>query len=160
MTHNSRIVTRVRTCAYQLVSRQNLCNMSMDLDEAITRTSIEISIVLKNKQLEALKLFCSGQDVFVTLPTGYGKTLIFAMLPLVFDKLKSGLQLRAIDIIAILYVLGVTGSIAVCISPLSVIMIELAARLNSLGIPAQFVREAQHDPDAQRKVLKEHTQVV
>lgn len=60
----------------------------MDVDEAITQASKDISVDLKDKQHKAIKSFCSGRDVFVSLPTGYGKTLIFAMLPLVFDKLK------------------------------------------------------------------------
>ena len=63
----------------------------MDVDEAITQVSKDISVVLKDKQHEAIKSFCSGRDVFVSLPTGYGKTLIFAMLPLIFDKLKGRL---------------------------------------------------------------------
>jgi len=42
---------------------------------------------LKPKQLEALQSFVSGKDTFVALPTGYGKLVIFAMLPLMFDYL-------------------------------------------------------------------------
>ena len=34
----------------------------------------------------------SGKDTFVALPTGYGKSLIYAVLPLVFDSLR-GIQL-------------------------------------------------------------------
>ena len=42
---------------------------------------------LKPKQTESLRTFVSGKDTFVTLPTGYGKSVIFAVLPLLFDKL-------------------------------------------------------------------------
>ena len=42
---------------------------------------------LKQKQLEALRVFISGHDTFVALPTGYGKSIIFGVLPLLFDKL-------------------------------------------------------------------------
>jgi len=42
---------------------------------------------LKQKQLDALWSFISGRDMFVALPTGYGKSVIFAVLPLLFDKL-------------------------------------------------------------------------
>ena len=42
---------------------------------------------LKEKQREALEAFTSGHDMFVALPTGYGKSIIFGVLPLLFDKL-------------------------------------------------------------------------
>ena len=45
-------------------------------------------VVLKEKQLVAIMEFISGHYVFVTLPTGYGKSLIFALLPWIFDKIK------------------------------------------------------------------------
>ena len=43
---------------------------------------------LKSKQLEALDAFLNGRDTFVSLPTGYGKSIIYAVLPLAFDFLK------------------------------------------------------------------------
>ena len=46
---------------------------------------------LKEKQLEAIHAFLDKRDTFVSLPTGYGKSLIYAILPLVFDKLKGKL---------------------------------------------------------------------
>ena len=42
---------------------------------------------LKPKQIESLQTFVSGKDTFVALPTGYGKSVIFAVLPLLFDRL-------------------------------------------------------------------------
>ena len=48
----------------------------------------EIGIAsLKNKQIEAITSFITGQDTFVSLSTGYGKSVIYALLPLVFDRL-------------------------------------------------------------------------
>ena len=44
---------------------------------------------LKPEQLKAVMAFLEGRDVFVSLPTGYGKSLIYAILPAVFDKLRS-----------------------------------------------------------------------
>ena len=43
---------------------------------------------LKEKQKEALLTFISGKDVFVSLSTGYEKSIIYRILPLVYDTLK------------------------------------------------------------------------
>ena len=43
---------------------------------------------LKEKQVEAVISFIQGRDTFVSLPTSYGKSLIYAVLPYVFDKLR------------------------------------------------------------------------
>ena len=43
---------------------------------------------LKDKQKEAIHNFVRGHDCFVILPTGYGKTLCYALLPFVFDHLQ------------------------------------------------------------------------
>lgn len=57
--------------------------------DAVTEVTRKLSIDLKEKQLEAILEFLLGKDVFVSLPTGYGKSLIYEILPLVFDILKS-----------------------------------------------------------------------
>ena len=43
---------------------------------------------LKEKQIEAIVSFLRGNDTFVALPTGYGKSLIYAVLPYSFDRIK------------------------------------------------------------------------
>ena len=43
---------------------------------------------LKEKQLEALVSFAFGKDTLISLPTGYGKSIIYGLLPSLFDKLK------------------------------------------------------------------------
>ena len=42
---------------------------------------------LKPEQLKVVETFVKGRDVFSVLPTGYGKSLCYACLPIVFDKL-------------------------------------------------------------------------
>ena len=42
---------------------------------------------LKPEQLDVVETFVKGRDVFTVLPTGFGKSLCFACLPIVFDKL-------------------------------------------------------------------------
>jgi superfamily II DNA helicase RecQ len=41
--------------------------------------------VIKEEQVECIREFVKGNDVFCILPTGYGKTACFACLPAVFD---------------------------------------------------------------------------
>ena len=43
---------------------------------------------LKEKQHEVILSFVKGNDVFVSLPTGSGKSLCFAVLPRTFDILR------------------------------------------------------------------------
>ena len=59
------------------------------LDVAIEETRIEMGYsTLKEKQIEAIAAFAQGKDTVVILPTGYGKSIIYSMIPFVFDKVK------------------------------------------------------------------------
>lgn len=48
------------------------------LEEAVKEAGFES---LKAEQHKALEAFVSGKDTFVVLPTGYGKSIIYAILP-------------------------------------------------------------------------------
>ena len=62
--------------------------VSMEFQKAIEEVTCSMDLrQLKPKQLEAVESFVSGQDTFVALPTGYDKSVIFAVLPLLFDRL-------------------------------------------------------------------------
>ena len=60
---------------------------------------------LKTEQMEVVTSILRGRDVFAQLPTGYGKTLCYAVLPVAFDLLQPGCK-----------------SIVVVLSPLTAIM--------------------------------------
>ena len=61
----------------------------MDAETAIAEALAVLGLKeLKEKQKEAVMALVQGHDTFVVLPTGYGKSIIYAILPLVFDKLK------------------------------------------------------------------------
>ena len=60
-------------------------DLSHALDEAVKEAGFTL---LKTKQEEVLKVFISGKDTFVALPTGYGKSIIFTILSSVINKLK------------------------------------------------------------------------
>ena len=67
--------------------------MAVRCDEDVVKSVISRCIQklgytqLKPEQLKVILEFLNGRDVFAVLPTGYGKTLCFACLPLVFEEL-------------------------------------------------------------------------
>ena len=66
--------------------------MNMDVMTAITESGKLLGYdKLKTEQLEAIFAFLNGNDVFVSLPTGYGKSIIYAILPYAFDNLRGKL---------------------------------------------------------------------
>ena len=79
---------------------------------SFTREAVEAAILsscttigvahLKDKLKEAIAFFVQGNDDIVIVPTGYGKSLCFALLPLVFDYLRGEEK----------------ASVVICISPL------------------------------------------
>ena len=71
-----------------------LCSaIEMDTQTAITESGKQLGYdKLRPKQIEAMSLFIEGNDVFVSLPTGYGKSIIYAALPFAFDKLTGKMQ--------------------------------------------------------------------
>ena len=58
------------------------------IGDAVTQSATKLGFELKEKQREAVLGFCQGRDVFVSLPTGYGKLIIYAVLPMVFNILN------------------------------------------------------------------------
>ena len=60
----------------------------MEIREAVKSAAKELGYPdLKPEQLDVMETFVKGRDVFAVLPTGYGKSLCFGCLPIVFDKL-------------------------------------------------------------------------
>ena len=86
------------------------------------------------QQESALFQFLSRKDVFVNLPTGYGKSIIFQMAPLVASKLSCFSP----------------ESIIIVISPLVALMKDQVAYLKSINIPAASVTA-----DQEEEVLKD-----
>ena len=65
----------------------------MDRKKRLERAIAESGEVLgyssmKEKQIEAISALVEGNDTFVSLPTGCRKSIIYVLLPLVFDKLS------------------------------------------------------------------------
>ena len=65
-----------------MFARYTQASIEEALSEAVRKLSFH---EFKPKQKEAVLSFVSGRDTFVALPTGYGKSAIYAVLPFVFD---------------------------------------------------------------------------
>ena len=64
-------------------------NIEMEkFKEAVIKATTEAGITfqLKDKQIECLKNVVLGRDSVGILPTGYGKTLIYTLLPSILDE--------------------------------------------------------------------------
>ena len=59
---------------------------NMDAKKALEIAARKLKIHLKDKQ-EAILATLEGKDVFTVLPTGYGKSIIYGILPTAFDIL-------------------------------------------------------------------------
>ncbi|XP_076108871.1 ATP-dependent DNA helicase Q1-like [Mytilus galloprovincialis] len=85
----------------------------------LAREKLKITYPLKDKQIETLKALDLGNDCISILPTGYGKSLIFQMLPWVLMKDEPG--------------------IVIVICPLTSIMQDQVMTLKEKGIRTSFV---------------------
>ena len=75
----------MRSLNYQILA--TITAMEEVLAYAATKLGYES---LKMELKEAIKAFVEGNDVFVSLPTGFEKSLCFALLPYVLDYLRGG----------------------------------------------------------------------
>jgi len=66
----------------------------MEFQLALDETVQELGFQqLKPKQLEAIEaLVVYSKDVLVALPTGYGKSVIYGVLPTLYNKMRGSLM--------------------------------------------------------------------
>ena len=83
---------------------------------------------LKKEQVEAISLVSSGKDVFLWLPTGFGKSICYQSLPFVFDH-KLGKTSAPPD----------QRSIVLVVSPLVSLMVDQVTYLQSAGVGAAIL---------------------
>ena len=99
---------------------------------------------LYEKQQETLENFFAGRDVFVNLPTCYGKSLIFQAVPIMAD---------------IIYKTPRGSSLMIVISPLKSLMEDQVRSLRKLNISAVCVTEGHDDNLVQKIINGEFTHV-
>ena len=96
---------------------------------------------LTESQFQALSSFICGEEVFVNLPTGYGKSLIFQMAPSVhmwIHEHVSKIHWKESPIVFI-------------ISPMLSLMQDQVNKLSILGLKATYVSPDQ-DPSVLQKI--------
>ena len=98
---------------------------------------------LTSDQEKAVCEFAIGRDVFVCLPTGSGKSICYALLPLVFDLVR-----------------GRPGSICLVVSPIIALMKDQVSSFQSRGMTAAYCGFEQRDRDTQEGIRGGRFQLV
>ena len=92
---------------------------------------------VREHQRKVIEGYCSGKDVFLSAPTGSGKSLTFEVAPYVFDYLENGERLEVC-------------SVCLVVVPLVALMKDQVASLVARGISAASV-----GADCTREQVKE-----
>ncbi len=61
----------------------------MDYKALVCAVALKHGYILRSKQEAAILAFLQNQTVFISLPTGYSKSLCYSLLPPIYDKLKN-----------------------------------------------------------------------
>lgn len=97
------------------------------VDEIIIEVSKLFGIKeLKEEQKKGTQAIVNGSDVFISQPTGYGKSLIFQMVPFVTSQLSSGQRLSALS--------ECRNHFALVISPLNSLMRDQIQQLKAKNV--------------------------
>ena len=90
---------------------------------------------LRANQAQVVSHFLSGRDVFVSLPTGGGKSLCYCLLPKAFDILRGTSSCSK------------TQSIAIVVSPLVSLMIDQVRHITERNVSAVYVGDCKSEED-------------
>ncbi len=93
---------------------------------------------VREEQLKATREFVKGRDVFISIPTGSGKSLCYGCLPLVFDTLRSASN----------------EAIVLVVSPLKALMLDQVQSFSSKGLQSAYVGAMDEDGETYERVRK------
>ena len=101
-----------------------------EVDVAVQEATKSLGYMeLRPHQRRVVESFLNGHDVFVSLPTGSGKSLCYCLLPKAFDVLRS---ISSVD----------TQSVVIVVSPLIALMKDQVRQMTERGVSAVYVGEA------------------
>ena len=113
-------------------------HLQCNIDAAIAKAASTLGFTLKPEQERCLRKFVGGKDVFVSLPTGFGKSLCFILLPPIFDVLRE-----------------VNGkSIVLVVSPLIALMKDQVETIKEMGITAAYISDKESTTASTRQGIK------
>ena len=97
------------------------------METVISEVAHTTGIELKLDEEKASRGFIQGNYVFVSLPTGFGKNLIYGLLPETFDRIRNK-----------------GHSVALIVSPLIALITDQIASFSTVGISAIHFSESLH----------------
>lgn len=115
------------------------------ISEAISEAGAKLGYELRDNQRVVVQNFVQGSDVFVSLPTGSGKSLCFSILPWTFDIIRKHKQPTCIIIV---------------VSPLIALMKDQVASLEKKGLSAVYCGDAMSNNDKMAQVAEGKYQVI
>ena len=117
---------RSAACSYSQRSEMACLADRLCMKEIVARATASLGYLsLKPEQEAAIITFISGRDVFISLPTGYGKSLFLALLHRVFDVMRNVKN----------------TSVVIVVSPLMALMREQALNFSNKGISSVCVSD-------------------
>lgn len=121
---SNRCISPPELPSHSIVLRLKMAAYS-DFSEALefAKDSANINFDLKDKEIQTLKSLYDGNDTLAVLPTGFGKSIIFQLLPFLFQR-KLGRH---------------EAMICIIVTPLNSIMQDQVQSLSMRGIPACFL---------------------
>ena len=137
--HGAYTITSTCTYALRLCRRRNGRNVYIPrLRVLVERKLVDKAIVPcikdfgyekpKEFQIDVVREFVCGRDVFASVPTGSGKSICYACTPLVFDKLREHDNS------------GTSGHcITAIVSPLTALMQDQTAKFESRGLKVAYL---------------------
>ena len=108
------------------------------MQATIAKVADSFGFKLKLEQERSLQKFIAGNDIFISLPTGYGKSLCYILLPPIFDII------RKVD----------KKSIVLVVSPLIALMKDQVATVTAMGLSSTYVTDKQSTTSSVKAGIK------
>ena len=113
--------------------KQSTCFAFLQSLHVAVISSMYYNVILRPKQVICLEKLFLGHDVVAVLPTGYGKSLIFYLLPLMLFAKENGITVDGIDITSSIF-----SSVVIIVTPINALMEDQIKRIKSWGFRASI----------------------